>query len=78
MTGRFATLLCLGTLPQFLISFAMGQVPTVPLYRVFETAITNTAAYANKFADVELNVVFTSPTGQVINFWGLYRDGVCK
>lgn len=46
----------------------------VPLYRVFQKDVTNTAGYANKFTDVTLNVEYTSPSGRKIQFAGFY-DG---
>ncbi|MDF7808878.1 DUF5060 domain-containing protein [Pontiellaceae bacterium B12219] len=56
--------------------FFQGQLATaaVPLYKVFETAFTNNATYANKFRDVELEAVFTGPSGEVISWRGFY-DG---
>ncbi len=46
----------------------------VALYRVFETSLTNGNAYADKFRDVTLNAVFTSPSEGQARFWGFY-DG---
>lgn len=46
----------------------------VPLYKVFETTVANSGTYGNKFRDVVLNAVFTSPSGIAVPFWGFY-DG---
>jgi hypothetical protein len=53
---------------------ADGAELRVPLYGLFETSIINTTSYDNPFADVELNAVFTSPTGRLVSFFGFY-DG---
>ena len=50
------------------------QEPDVGLYRVFEKSLSNKAAYANKFADVELTVTYTAPSGKTWDFWGFF-DG---
>jgi len=50
------------------------QGPDVGLYRVFETRLSNEAAYANKFTDVELTVTYTTPSGKTWDFWGFF-DG---
>ncbi|MFB6319486.1 DUF5060 domain-containing protein [Saccharicrinis sp. FJH54] len=46
----------------------------VSQYRMFETTVKNRTKYDNKFTDVELDVVFTSPSGIKTAFWGYY-DG---
>jgi hypothetical protein len=46
----------------------------VPLHRVFERPVTNAKAYGNKFADVELSVAYTAPSGKITEFWGFF-DG---
>ncbi|MDF7801998.1 DUF5060 domain-containing protein [Pontiellaceae bacterium B1224] len=46
----------------------------VPLYRVFETSISNTNSYTNKFTEVELEAVFTAPSGSNI-LWRGFFDG---
>lgn len=46
----------------------------VPKYKVFESIITNGKLYKNKFRDVTLTVVFTSPSDKKKTFWGFY-DG---
>jgi hypothetical protein len=43
-------------------------------YRLFETAIQNDRAYANKFADVELLAQFKAPSGRTVDFRGFF-DG---
>ncbi|MFC0877570.1 DUF5060 domain-containing protein [Saccharicrinis sp. FJH2] len=53
------------------ILFAAEQVS---LFRMFETRVINRTKYENKFTDVELNVIFRSPSGEIKNFWGFY-DG---
>ena len=53
---------------------AEASTGQVPLYGLFEQSITNNRVYSNPFFDVELNAVFTSPSGRVINFFGFY-DG---
>jgi Domain of unknown function (DUF5060)/Protein of unknown function (DUF4038)/Putative collagen-binding domain of a collagenase len=55
-------------------SLVASAQPTVPLYGVFETALTNTQGYANPFADVTLNATFTAPSGRKVLFFGFY-DG---
>jgi hypothetical protein len=47
---------------------------TVGKYRLFEAQVINDKAYENKFADVELLVDYTAPSGKTWNFWGFY-DG---
>ncbi|BAU47402.1 hypothetical protein SVA_0823 [Sulfurifustis variabilis] len=51
-----------------------GVETGVPVNRVFERSITNTNAYANKFADVTLMAEYTAPSGRKVSFWGFY-DG---
>lgn len=51
-----------------------SEAPTVGLYRLFEVELLNGKPYANKFADVNLTVTYTSPSGNTINFWGFF-DG---
>ena len=73
---KFRTLVGLTGL---LIGCASQQAHTtgtcrVGLYRVFETTITNDKYYANKFADVDLTVIYTAPSGKDWEFWGFY-DG---
>src|SRR5581483_8902193 len=46
----------------------------VSLYRPFEKSVANGGDYANKFTDVTLKAVFTSPSGRRIEFAGFY-DG---
>ena len=46
----------------------------VPLYGMLEILLANATAYANPFADVELEGTFTSPTGDDVVFCGFY-DG---
>lgn len=47
---------------------------TVGRYRTFEFLIENTRHYENKFTDVELRCVYTSPTGRIREFSGFF-DG---
>lgn len=45
----------------------------VPLYRVYERAVTNNTTYANKFTDVTLHVTYRHlDSGIEIPFWGFY------
>lgn len=55
------------------VAFGMNQVG---LYDVWEHRVTNSKTYSNPFDFnvIELRVVFTSPSGQKINFFGFY-DG---
>jgi len=53
---------------------AQSEQSVVGKYRLFEAALTNNNSYENKFSGVELKVVYTSPTGRRIPFWGFY-DG---
>jgi len=48
--------------------------PEVGLYRTFEQALQNDGAYGNRFADVELQVTYTSPSGRTTDFLGFF-DG---
>jgi hypothetical protein len=51
-----------------------SEAPTVGLYRLFEVELPNDKPYANKFADVNLTVTYTSPSGKTMDFWGFF-DG---
>jgi len=51
-----------------------ADVTNVGLYRVFEVQIQNDRPYENKFADVDLAVTYTSPSGKTVDFWGFF-DG---
>jgi hypothetical protein len=53
---------------------ALKAPRTVPLHRVFEAAVHNEGAYANKFTDVTLSVRYQSPQGAMTYFDGFY-DG---
>jgi hypothetical protein len=56
------------------LSFAAASAQTVPLYKVFETAIRNPKTYADPFTGVVLSAEFVAPLGQKTAFWGFY-DG---
>jgi hypothetical protein len=56
------------------LSAGASEVPNVGLYRVFEIQIQNDKPYENKFADVDLTVTYTSPSGKTVDFWGFF-DG---
>lgn len=59
----------------FLITCANVQSQShVPLYRTFEKSLENNTEYSNKFKDVELKCIYTSPSGKTIEFFGFY-DG---
>ena len=46
----------------------------MPLYRVFEVHIRNTATrVANPFSDVLLETNFTAPSGKLTPFWGFFN-----
>ncbi len=67
------------TLALFLHAFVSAHARasesrTVGLYRVFETELLNDKPYANKFADVNLTAIYTSPSGKVVKFSGFF-DG---
>ena len=70
LTPRHLALLLL------LPSATVAAIPqaTVPLWGTFETSVTNTTAYSNKFRDVELQATFVSPSGRSVPFWGFF-DG---
>jgi hypothetical protein len=51
-----------------------SEAPTISLYRVFEDELLNDKPYENKFADVNLTVTYTSPSGKAVDFWGFF-DG---
>ncbi len=77
MTKR--TTSCLGLAGFLLAMSAVGQVqasetPRVGLYRLFETTVENGRPYDNKFADVDLTVTYTAPSGKTRQFWGFF-DG---
>ena len=63
----------IAALTALLIGSAHGQ-QAVPLYGMFETSVTNTNHYDNKFQDVLLEAEFTSPSGKKTPFWGFF-DG---
>lgn len=70
VTKALAIAFCVATVA--LTGQADGAV--VPLNKVFEASFTNTNTYANKFRDVELEAVFTSPSGS--NWvWRGFFDG---
>ena len=46
-----------------------AEIPSVGLYRLFETTVENGRPYANKFADVELTAIYTAPSGRTRQFW---------
>ncbi|MCD4737205.1 MAG: DUF5060 domain-containing protein, partial [Bacteroidales bacterium] len=54
-------------------AFAVDQVE---LYNVWETQVTNYSSYSNSFdfRVIELQAIFTSPSGRRVNFFGFY-DG---
>jgi hypothetical protein len=54
-----------------------AEPPTqVPQWGRFERAVENNSRYNNPFADVELQVTFTSPSGRAVKFIGFYEgDG---
>ena len=58
----------------FLFGLQSVNAQSIPMWGVFETSITNTNNYNNKFRDVELNATFKSPSGKTIPFWGFF-DG---
>jgi len=64
----------LGALAAIASVSAATAADQVGKYRVFETEVTNDRDYGNKFADVELFVTYTSPSGKVREFWGFF-DG---
>ncbi len=51
-----------------------GVDVSVPLYKLFEIAITNDKSYANQYIDITLEAEFVSPSGVETSFWGFY-DG---
>lgn len=65
----------IGLLAGILSLHARAAEPvTIGLYRVFEAAVENGKPYENRFADVELSVTYTAPSGKTWDFWGFY-DG---
>ena len=46
------------------VGCSAAMAAEVGKYRMFETEVTNTKAYGNKFADVELTVTYTAPSGK--------------
>jgi hypothetical protein len=51
-----------------------GVAQEIPKWSIFEVEILNNSSYSNKFRDIDLNAIFTSPTGRNIQFWGFF-DG---
>jgi hypothetical protein len=51
-----------------------AETPNVGLYRMFEAQVTNEKPYGNKFADVDLTVTYSAPSGKIIDFLGFF-DG---
>ena len=57
------------------MAIANGNNPNdIPLFGKFEIQVINNTIYENPFMDVELNSVFTSPSGKKVHFFGFY-DG---
>ena len=46
--------------------------PVVDRWDVFEDSLTNQNGYDNPFEDVSLQVTYTSPDGESVDFWGFY------
>lgn len=77
--GGFA--LCL-TLPILALCFSVGLAGapsqtaaiTVGQWNRFELAIINEHRYADPYRDVTLEVTYTTPLGDQINFWGFYDE----
>jgi hypothetical protein len=69
--GIITTIVLLTIGPAFVAS-ALAQ--EVPVWGMFETAVSNPRSYANPFVDTELRAVFMSPSGQPLEFFGFY-DG---
>ena len=65
---------CLLTLMFVLAAVCSAHAGDIPLWGRFETVIENARTYANPFRDVELDAVFTSPSGRTVKFFGYY-DG---
>ncbi len=51
-----------------------AQASNVGLYRLFENQVDNRRPYANRFADVDLTVTYTAPSGKTWESWGFF-DG---
>ena len=51
-----------------------APVSEIGRYRVFEAVVENAKPYANKFADVQLQCVYTAPSGREMSFGGFF-DG---
>jgi len=60
----------------FLISIYAPNLSAqiVPLYGLFERKLVNTNNYNNPFLDVDLDVIYTSPSGKKLDFFG-FHDG---
>ena len=60
----------------FLLLFTVSSVfADVGIWDRFETSITNTKSYADPYRDTTLNVTYTRPDGNKIQFWGFYDGG---
>lgn len=59
-------------------NFVNAQTVTeIGLYRTFERSLKNDKAYTNKFIDVELSCIYTSPSGKTTEFPGFFDgDGI--
>ena len=72
--GKHGCSYVVGLILYLLVPWDLLGAQDVPLWSVFETSVTNTKNYSNKFRDVELNATFKSPSGKTIPFWGFF-DG---
>ena len=56
------------------LSVQTAAAQEVGLWERFEADVPNTAAYADPYADVRLDVTYTRPDSSTVDFWGFY-DG---
>ncbi len=54
---------------------AISDSRTVGQWDRFEVAVRNAKKYADPYRDVTLNVSFTRPDGDKVDFWGFYDGG---
>lgn len=71
---RISIFASLGVLLSVGVFNAFAAPPKVGQWDRFEATIPNAKTYVDPFRDVTLNVTYTKPDGQRVEFWGFY-DG---
>ncbi len=65
----------ISTLAALLLLNCAAAAPQVGRWDRFETTVHNPRRYADPYNDVTLNVTYTAPGGERIDFWGFYDGG---